>query len=90
MLRIFFLYFWPIFIPTVLYIAWFLYARHQQEEGKDPLKWTDGPWALMLIITLLVALLCFIPVFQYKTAQKGDHYRPAEYRDGVLVPGEVR
>lgn len=88
MLRILLTYFWPVLIPLVLYTLWFIWARRQEEEGKDPLEWTDGPWAMTLIVTLLVAILCFIPVIKNKTVHK-DSYQPAQFKDGKLIPGKI-
>lgn len=89
MLRIVFTYFWPVLIPIVLYMAWFLWANQQIEEGKDPLKWTDGPWALTIIITLVIALLCFIPIIQSNVKWEGNIYQPAKYENGKLIPGRI-
>ena len=89
MLRTFFFYFWPVLIPITLYVLWFLWARHEVEEGQDPLKWTEGPWLITLVATFLIALLCFIPIIRHKVVFKGDSYVPARYEDGKLVPGKI-
>lgn len=89
MLRTFFLYFWPVLIPVILYVLWVLWARHKVEEGQNPLTWTEGPWLVTLIASFLIALVCFIPVIRHKAVYKGDSYEPAQYKDGTLVPGKV-
>lgn len=90
MIRVFFFYFWPVLIPIVLYTLWFLWSNYRLEEGKDPLKWTDGPWGVIFIGMLIIALLCFIPVIYFHVTPKGDSYKPAEFKDGKLIPGTIK
>lgn len=89
MFRILIEFFWPVLILILLYWLWYQWAKRKRKEGEDPLKWTDGPWVYVIMLVMVSMLLCFGFLIYSSTSQKGEHYTPAEYKDGTLVPSKI-
>jgi hypothetical protein len=81
--------FWPVLIPFLLYFGWLAFARARAKKLGLPLtRFTDGPWVMTLIASLIVAVLCFIVWGLSFEATSGD-YIPPHVENGNIVPGGI-
>jgi len=70
-------------LPFVCYAAWLWLSK----RGEDPERWSRGPVAWLTLAGLALTISGFVGVALLNKSPEGKEYRPAEFRDGVLVPG---
>lgn len=81
------------FLPTMIYVAWILATRVPEdsnasvsERAKD--AYQTAPLIWLLLIGGLLVLATLILFAQTDPGGRPDQvYRPAEIRDGKLIPG---
>lgn len=81
--------FWPIFIPIAIYIVWFLFFRKKKEASEKISELESRLWIMALSASLVIALVTIIILIFSTEGNKGSAYKPAEYKDGHLIPGEI-
>ncbi len=70
-------------LPFIGYAAWlFLNRKAQSSEN-----WRGGPIVWLLLGGALLAVAGLIALVSFDAAPEGTQYKPAEYRDGVFIPG---
>ena len=79
----------PAILPPLIYICWLGWARRKAALTGQPLtRFTDGPWVLTLLFTLLIIIGCF--VWLGLSAKPTDgHYISPRLVDGKIVPGHI-
>lgn len=81
--------FWPMLIPFILYFGWLSWARAKaKKEGQPITRFTDGPWVLTLIASLIVGACCFVFWGLSFEPTQGE-YRPPHMQDGKLIEGQI-
>lgn len=68
--------------PFAVYAAWLWFTRGSAARA----NWTAGPVYFAALAGLVLTVLGFVLLASFGEAERGA-YRPAEVRDGVLVPG---
>lgn len=68
--------------PFALYAAWLWFTRGSAARA----NWTAGPVYFAALAGLVLTVVGFVVLASFGEAEHGT-YRPAEVRDGVLVPG---
>lgn len=77
---------WPALIPFMLYFGWLAWTRRQAAAKGEPLtRFTDGPWVVTLIATLIIAAACFI-AWGSSFDATGD-YHPPYLENGQIIEG---
>lgn len=68
--------------PFAVYAAWLWFTRGSAARA----NWAAGPVYFAALAGLVLTVLGFVLLASFGEAERGA-YRPAEVRDGVLVPG---
>ena len=93
MLRLFLFRFWPVLIPLIAYEIWFCGCarpgRKATMEGKQVLRFRDGPWYWVVLSSFIIAVVCFIFLGEEATQGGKGTYIPPHMENGTLVPGQV-
>lgn len=76
-------------LPVTAYLLWYVWAKQQMRAGHDPYKYAERPWFYVVIIALVTMLGCFGVLIFDSTRNKGEHYTPAEYINGKVVPAKI-
>ena len=80
---------WPALIPFTLYFGWLSIARAQAKKKGLPItRFTDGPWVMTLIVSLLIGIGCFVFWGFSFEATSGD-YHPPHLENGKVISGGV-
>ena len=70
-------------LPFIGYALWLWFTR----KGQTADNWRNGPIFWLVFSGLLISVLGFILMASFDRMPQGKEYRPAEYRNGVFVPG---
>jgi H+/Cl- antiporter ClcA len=68
--------------PFAIYAAWLWFSKGSAARR----NWTSGPLFAMTLAGLVLVIVGFVLLASFGSSERGA-YRPAEVRDGVLVPG---
>ncbi|MBU2581079.1 MAG: hypothetical protein KJ622_05105 [Alphaproteobacteria bacterium] len=75
-------------LPTILYLA-YIYLTGGFSRGQRGVP-NDAPF-VWLFLSGVGLVLCVVFIFgTLEGGQPGQAYRPPEFRDGKIVPGEVQ
>lgn len=85
MIRLFLL-LWPALVPLVGYGAWCVWRYRRKRAGHAVPPITHRLF-IALVASIVLAALSFIVLGLEQKPNDGTGYRPAHYKDGVLVPG---
>lgn len=83
MLRIILTQLFLFLLPFACYACYLWLSK----KGDNPENWSRGPVAWLTVAGLFLTISGFVAVAQFNRAPEGTQYRPAEFRDGVLIPG---
>lgn len=82
--------FWPVLIPLVIYIIWHDSQRRKAlKAGETPKRMKEGPWQLMLLSTVVLAVGCMVWFLLTTESHTNMAYQPAQIIDGKLVHGTM-
>ena len=74
-------------LPFVLYWGYIsLVARKRAEKGNN---WNEAPLALLLVAGVVLALSSLVYLALTNGFDPDSIYRPAEYKDGELIPART-
>jgi hypothetical protein len=71
-------------LPFVAYALW-LMVRKSGVANRD--NWTIRVFAYLSLAGTVFLAIAIVVLVHYQGAGEGQVYHPAEFRDGVLVPG---
>lgn len=81
--------FWPALLPLLIYTIWHRHAvRRAKKAGIAAPHFRSGKLYWTVIVSLVVAMLCFVVMGADIEAQKG-RYVPPSMENGVIVPGHI-
>lgn len=83
MLRIILTQLFLFLLPFACYATWLWLSK----KGENPESWSRGPVAWLTLAGLALTITGFVAVALLNSSPEGKEYRPAEFRDGVLIPG---
>jgi hypothetical protein len=69
--------------PFLVYAGW----RQFASNGADAGSWTYGVLSRLSAIGVVIVLIAILALVSFSGGDAGTTYHPAEFRDGVLVPG---
>ncbi len=72
-------------LPFVAYGIWLLSTRGTATRRSD---WPARVVGTLAVVGALLMVAALITVIHFTAAAPGQGYRPAQVKDGVLVPGE--
>lgn len=82
--------FWPILIPPICYFIWLGIARYKARKNQTSItRFTDGPWVVVVIVTLLTAIACFL-FWGLSFEPTHGTYEPPHMEKGRIVPGHIK
>ena len=70
-------------MPFIGYAMWLWFTR----KGQTADNWRNGPVFWLILSGLLISIGSFVLMASFDRMPQDKEYRPAEFRDGVLVPG---
>ena len=86
---LFFLRFWPVLIPLVVYLVWLEHVgRKAKKAGKIPPHFCDGPWYWLVLASLVIGIGCLLVLGNSMDGNKGP-YIPPHMKDGQMVPAQM-
>ena len=89
MIRLLIVEFWPVVLPSIVYLIIILYRRNKAGKlDEDIPRFTQGPWFWTVIATFAVAIVCFVLLGMSHEPFEGV-YDPAHMQDGKLVTGTM-
>lgn len=75
-------------LPTIMYVA-YVYLTGGFDRSQQG-AWSDAPF-VWLFLAGVALVLCVVLIFgTLDGGEPGQAYRPPEFRDGKIVPGEVQ
>lgn len=87
MLRLLLFHFWPIWLPPLLYLLWWLIARSKAKKSGLPMPAIkDGSWVWVLLVSLSLGIILFVYLGMSNEPVDGE-YAPAQIIDGKIVDG---
>jgi hypothetical protein len=69
--------------PFIVYAGWRQFAPNGGSTG----MWTFGVLSRLSAIGIAIVLVAILALVSFTGGEAGTTYHPAEFRDGVLVPG---
>lgn len=69
--------------PFIVYAGWRQFASN---DGSSAM-WTYGVLSRLSAIGVAIVLVAILALVSFTGGDAGTTYHPAEFRDGVLVPG---
>lgn len=78
---------WPALLPALFYAVWCVWRYRRKQAGHAVPPVTKRLF-LTVGATIGIAALCFVLLGAEQAANSGQGYRPAHFKDGVLVPGK--
>ena len=78
----------PLLLPTAVYLLYAVVVGRHQADG-TPIPWYRAPWIWLGIAGAVLALITMLAMALFEGSPAGSDYRPAQYRDGVMVPGAM-
>ena len=85
----FFLTFWPILLPILLYCLWFLSFRKKKDNETHELSEKEAKlWILALYSSLAIAILAVIFMALVVESDTESRYVPSQYKDGEFIPAK--
>ncbi len=76
--------FWPVFLPLVIMVVWFLFFKKRAPEDKLP-QWESRLWFITLVSALLIALLMLVVMALSQHKQVHENRVPARYENGKII-----
>ena len=70
-------------LPFIGYAVW-LFVNKKAQTSEN---WRKGPIIWMVIGGCALAIACMVWLAAFEGLPEGKVYKPAELRDGVLIPG---
>lgn len=87
---LFFLRFWPVLIPLLVYAIWMRNMRARARKTGEPIPdFRDGPWFWALIASLSIAVIIFLFLGLGHEENRGT-YVPPHMENGKIIPGEIK
>lgn len=69
--------------PFIVYAGWRQFASNDAATG----VWTYNVLSRLSAIGVVIVLVAILALVSFSGGDAGTTYHPAEFRDGVLVPG---
>ena len=89
MLRMLFVEFWPVILPSLIYILLMILRRRKAKNSGDAVPGlAEGPWFVTIAATLVIAIGCFLLIGSMRAPLDGT-YTPAHMENGVLIQGTI-
>lgn len=79
--------------PLLAYLvwAWFTAQRQATEaSGRRLPAWQRWPWAWLVIGGAALIVAALVVLYPSENRTVGTDYRPARFKDGKVIPGEIR
>jgi hypothetical protein len=73
--------------PFILYWGYITFTARKLEESGG--KWEEAPFAWLVGSGLTLTIVGFLSLAYFGGEEAGSIYRPAQFKDGVLIPGEI-
>jgi hypothetical protein len=91
MARILFQIVLPLLLPFAIYAGWLaLRQRRIARAGDDSVPgWAEAPWAWLVVVGALLALLASAGMALYGGSEPGVYVPPRVGPDGQIIPGHV-
>lgn len=74
--------------PAVIYVAFALYVRRSHTSAIDALR--GGPLVLLFFAGITLVFLALIVARSREEASAGKTYVPPSYKDGKIIPGQLK
>lgn len=74
---------------VVPFAAFAAYEAFRQRDPKAAIRFENGPARYLALIGMALMVGALL-LFAFRQEPHTGPYRPAEFKDGVLVPGTVR
>ena len=81
--------FWPVLIPVILYLIWYLIKKSKKENDKNLVLFVDGPVKLVFYSTTVILVFCFVYMF-INLERKEETYIPSRVENGKIIPSSVK
>lgn len=82
--------FWPIFIPLLIFAAWYLFFRRRNTDNQKRLSPEEGKLLILALLTSVVIIIMTLIYMAFTTeSNKGVKYEPPHMEDGKLIPGKM-
>lgn len=78
----------PLLLPTAVYLLYTVVVTRHAADG-SPIPWYRAPWMWLGITGAILAILSMLALALFEGSPAGSDYQPAQFRDGVLVPGAM-
>lgn len=78
--------FWPVLVPLLLYLVWFLFFRKKREAEEVTPQWEAWFWIGTLVVSLLIAIVMLVIMGVSTPSDTEGTYVPAKYEDGKIIP----
>lgn len=79
--------FWPVLLPLIIYIIWFLLEPSIRKKARR--KFKDGP-KLQIIIAMVLIFIFIIGKMIYERRDYAVRLVPNKAVDGKLIPSQVQ
>ncbi|HIJ62450.1 MAG TPA: hypothetical protein HPQ04_07130 [Rhodospirillaceae bacterium] len=91
-MRILIEYILPVVLPTVLWLAWLVYAQGRakgQAKGQENLDWQAVPWTWLLAAGLALAMVIATGLTLTEGYRTGGYHPAAIDEHGRMIPGRI-
>jgi len=84
--------FYPVLLPIFIYTLWhFAAVRRARKNGNPIPRFSDGPIFMLLMVSLGIAVLCFLALgFSATENNNKGNYIPPHMEGGKLIQGQVK
>jgi len=89
MIRFLLFRFWPVLLPLALYLLWYGYKRWRFRKTGEQVYLRDGPWMLIVVAMLVIAITGFIGIRLASEATGPVAYQPPVFEEGQIKEGTL-
>ncbi len=84
--------FYPVLLPLLLYLIWYYILRGRAlKKGEVPPRFRDGPIFGLLMVSLSIAVLCFLMLgFSIASVDSKGGYEPTHMLSEKQAPAQVK
>ncbi len=77
------------FLPTIIYVLYYIIRDRKRGRGEVLLGIRQGKWFRVVIVSIFLFVCVVIMAALGGEQNRGKNYEPAKFENGVLTPNRI-